>query len=270
MKFAEYFLEDNSFRFLSEIRNGNEPWSSIKAIDLIIKEYIESVSESGLGAIEDNCQLNDITGLNGEMIENSIVVKQSFVLTEPLCISTEQIFIGAGTFLESGAIIKAPCVIGKNCEIRQGAYIRGNVIVGNNCVVGHVTEVKNSIFMNDTHAGHFAYVGDSILGSHVNLGAGTKLANLQFRSRQEIDENRINDIIVRNNGERINTGISKLGAVIGDYTEIGCNTVTSPGTVLGANCWIYPNTTAPKGFYPAGSIIKNSGGDAVQIVKRAT
>jgi len=183
-------------------------------------------------------------------------MERSVILSEEL-VAEKSIAIGAGTFLETGAIIKAPALIGERCEIRQGAYLRGNVIIGAQSVIGHVTEVKNAIVMDHSAAGHFAYVGDAILGSYVNLGAGTKIANLQFRSRPELDEGRINGIIMRHTGSPHQSGITKLGAIIGDYSEIGCNSVTSPATFIGAESWIYPNSLVPKGFYEPGRVWKN-------------
>ncbi len=122
--------------------------------------------------------------------------------------------------------------------------------------------------MDGTAAGHFAYVGDAILGAKVNLGAGTKIANLQFRSSEEIDTGAIADVRVRGADGMIDTGRAKLGAIIGDYTEIGCNTVTAPGGVIGARCWIYPNTTLPKGFYRSGALIRNTGAGKVESIDR--
>ena len=103
-------------------------------------------------------------------------------LKTPIISENLGIRIGSGTILEPTAIIKGPAIIGKNNDIRQGAYMRGNVMVGDHCVIGHCTEIKNSILMNHVEAGHFNYVGDSILGSYVNMGAGSRLANVQFRS----------------------------------------------------------------------------------------
>ncbi len=133
------------------------------------------------------------------------------------------ISIGKNTVLEPGAYIKGPCIIGDNCVVRHGAYIRGEFICGNNCVIGHTTEVKHSIFLDHVAAAHFAYLGDSILGNHVNLGAGTKCANLRF------DRNEIN---IRCEGNRIRTGLRKFGAIFGDGAQSGCNSVTNPGTIL--------------------------------------
>lgn len=268
MNFANYFLQDNGFTFINEVRGEKEPWDILAKIPTVIEKAVNQVSDSGTGNVFEHCDFDTLRSPSGEEKEVALTVKKSFILSEPLCLHDNKIVIGEGTFLESGAIIKGNCIIGKDCEIRQGAYLRGNVITGNGCVIGHASEVKNSIFMDDSHAGHFAYVGDSVLGRHVNLGAGTKLANLQFRTRSEIDENKINEIILRRDKTDIKTDMSKLGAVIGDYSEIGCNTVTSPCTLLSAHCWVYPNTCLPKGFYSEGSIIKNKGGASVDVLSR--
>ena len=143
-------------------------------------------------------------------------------------------------------MIKGPTIIGNNTEVRQGAYIRGDCLIGDRCVVGHTTEVKTSIMLNDAKAGHFAYVGDSILGNHVNLGAGTKLANLKI-----IDV----EMKLRIEGEVYKTGLRKLGAILGDHVETGCNSVTSPGTLLGKGSLVYPCLNEPGGYYPKRSII---------------
>lgn len=156
--------------------------------------------------------------------------------------------IGEGTIVEPGAYITGPTIIGQNTQIRHGAYVRGNVIVGDECVVGHTTEMKNAIMLNHAKAGHFAYIGDSILGNEVNLGAGTKLANLKFENLTSSIDIKIEDKIYK-------TGLKKMGSILGDETETGCNSVMSPGTLLGPKSIIYPNTTV-KGYYPATSIIK--------------
>jgi bifunctional N-acetylglucosamine-1-phosphate-uridyltransferase/glucosamine-1-phosphate-acetyltransferase GlmU-like protein len=103
--------------------------------------------------------------------------------------------------------------------------------------------------MDHTEAGHFAYIGDSILGYHVNLGAGTKLANLQLRTQEEKESGKINPIKITIDEKVIDTGMQKFGAVVGDYVEIGCNSVTCPGALIGKNSWILPNTTVRKGYY---------------------
>jgi len=160
------------------------------------------------------------------------------------------VFLDTGTVLEPSAIIKGPALIGKGCEIRQGAYLRGNVVIGDHCVIGHNTEIKNSILMNHTEAGHFNYIGDSILGSYVNLGAGSRLANLEFRSPADKRDVLFPRILIEVEGEEIHTGRSKFGAVLGDYVEIGCNAVLSPAVLMGKESWVYPNVTVPKNYYP--------------------
>jgi len=158
------------------------------------------------------------------------------------------IFIGKGSIVEPGALVRGPVAIGENTEIRHGAYIRGNVVVGNSCVVGHATEVKASIFLNGACAGHFAYVGDSILGARVNLGAGTKLANLKI-----IDSK----VILKIEGETIQTGFRKMGAILGNDVELGCNSVTSPGTILPPSSLVYPAVSI-KGAFLKKQIFKSS------------
>ncbi len=143
----------------------------------------------------------------------------------------DKIYIGPGVVVEPGAYIKGPCYIGKNTEVRHGAYIRGFAIIDEECVVGHTTEVIRSILMRGAKAGHFAYIGDSILGNHVNLGAGTKLANLRL-DRQEIR--------IKWNDKKIPTGLRKFGAILGDKVETGCNSVTNPGTIMGKQSVCYP------------------------------
>jgi len=160
----------------------------------------------------------------------------------------DRIAIGRGTVVEPGAMIKGAALIGDNCEIRQGAYIRGNAIIGDNCVVGHTTEVKNSVFLNGAKAGHFAYIGDSILGNGVNLGAGTKLANFKVDTGDR-------GVRVEIQGTRHDTGLRKMGAILGDGCELGCNAVTMPGALVGPGTLVYPNTTL-RGFTPPRSVVK--------------
>lgn len=146
-------------------------------------------------------------------------------------INPELISIGKGSVIEPGAYIKGPCILGERCTVRQGAYIRGDFIAGNDCVIGHTTEVKGSLFLDGAHAAHFAYVGDSILGNKVNLGAGTKCANLRLDGK---------NILVHWEGQRYDTGLRKFGAIIGDGAQVGCNAVTNPGTLLGQDVCCFP------------------------------
>jgi len=160
--------------------------------------------------------------------------------------SPELISIGEGSVVEPGAYIRGPCIIGKNTSVRQGAYIRGNVIVGDNCVVGHATEAKNTVFLNGAQAGHFAYLGDTILGVKCNVGAGTKCANLKLDWKE---------VIVRTEGQTFNTDLRKFGAILGDYVQIGCNAVTNPGTMVGPHSRCYPCLNFG-GVIPPHSIVK--------------
>jgi bifunctional UDP-N-acetylglucosamine pyrophosphorylase / glucosamine-1-phosphate N-acetyltransferase len=159
----------------------------------------------------------------------------------------ELISIGEGSIVEPGAFIRGPCVIGKRCQIRHGAYIRGEVIAGSGCVIGHTTEIKHSILLNRVSAAHFAYVGDCILGNGVNLGAGTKCANLKLDGSM---------VDVRVGGRRVNSGLRKFGAVMGDETSVGCNSVPNPGTVLGRGVRAYACTNFG-GFVASASVIRH-------------
>jgi NDP-sugar pyrophosphorylase family protein len=154
---------------------------------------------------------------------------------------------GRGVLVEAGAFIAGPTVIGDRTEVRQGAYLRGHCLVGKRCVVGHVTEVKHSIFLDEAKAGHFAYLGDSILGNQVNLGAGTKMANLRFVK---------GNVQVRTPEGQLDSGLRKFGAILGDQVQTGCNSVTNPGTVIGRRSFLLPNTTAPSGYHPENTMLK--------------
>jgi len=164
--------------------------------------------------------LGYLSGYLGSLSLGKIEVE---VPSSAYLVHPELISIGKGTVVEPGAYVQGPCVIGPNCQVRHGAYIRGGVLTGSDCVIGHATEIKNSILLNRAHAAHFNYVGDSILGNDVNLGAGVKLANLRLDKKQ---------ISILVQGERVFTGLVKFGAIIGDRSQLGCNAVTNPGTIL--------------------------------------
>lgn len=164
--------------------------------------------------------------------------------------------IGEGTIVEPGAYIQGPAIIGKNCQIRHGAYIRGDVIIGNGCIVGHSSELKNCIMLDHAQAPHFAYVGDSILGRKVNLGAGTKLSNVPVTGHKCEKTGKRASIKLKVDGKEYDTGLPKFGAIIGDYTQTGCNVVTNPGTLIGRRSLVYPNMSLKKGYYGSDQIIK--------------
>lgn len=166
------------------------------------------------------------------------------------------IHIGRGTIVEDGAFIAGPTIIGSNCEIRHGAYVRGEVLTGNGCIIGHSSEIKHSIMLDESKASHFAYVGDSILGHRVNLGAGTKLSNLTIVSMKNSATNKRPTVHIQINGHRQDTGLAKLGAILGDDVQTGCNCVTNPGCLVGPRTLIYANTSLPKGYTPPDSLVK--------------
>src|SRR5215813_7344527 len=157
------------------------------------------------------------------MVGDTTVVRGTVM--EGAYVAPSQVYIDEDARVEPGAFVNGPCYVGPGAEVRHGAYIRGSVILLRESIVGHATEAKNSILLPNAKAPHFAYVGDSILGSRVNLGAGTKLSNapLSKNSSLRIPAGEI----------RIDTGRTKLGAIIGDDTHTGCNVVTNPGTLLG-------------------------------------
>jgi NDP-sugar pyrophosphorylase family protein len=168
----------------------------------------------------------------------------------------DQVFIGEGTLVEDGVMIKGPAIIGKNCQIRHNAYLRENVIIGDNCVVGNATEVKNSIFFNNAQAPHFNYVGDSILGHKAHLGAGVILSNFKMLP---------DSITVEIDGAPFDTGLRKFGALLGDNSEVGCNAVLSPGSIVGRGSVIYPGVMW-RGILPRNMIVKNRA--AQEVVER--
>lgn len=228
-------------------------WDPLKIlgelIDIICEKKTQGVS--ALNSLKGTIQTR--SGDPGARRMGPGVYVERWLETEsPVFLRDLEIFIGEGTVLEPSAIIKGPAVIGAHCEVRQGAYIRGNVITGDHCTIGHNTEIKNSVFMNHAEAGHFNYIGDSIVGSYVNLGAGSKLANLQFRTLEEKRDGKLPLIEIPIDKQMVPTGLGKLGSILGDGVEIGCNAVLSPGTLIGANNWVYPNMTVPKGYYPPG------------------
>lgn len=159
---------------------------------------------------------------------------------------SNQVFVGAGTIVEQGAVLKGPAWIGENCHVRSGCYIRENVIVGDGAVLGNSCEFKNSIIFNEAQVPHFNYVGDSILGCGAHLGAGVILSNVKL-DRSEIT-------VAAADGT-ISTGLTKFGAIVGDQTEIGCNAVINPGSVLGRRCLIYPCTNF-RGVLPHENVVK--------------
>ena len=152
------------------------------------------------------------------------------------------------------AYIDGPCIIGHRTQIRHCAFIRGKVLVGNDCVVGNSVEVKNSIIFDNVQVPHYNYVGDSVLGYHAHMGAGSITSNVKSDKTP---------VAVRDGKQLIETGRKKFGAIIGDYAEVGCNSVLNPGCIVGKSASIYP-VSSVRGTVPAGSIYK----DKLHIVVR--
>lgn len=171
-------------------------------------------------------------------------------------VNQRDVFIEPGARVEPGAYILGPAYIGPGVIVRHGAFVRENVIMLEGSVLGHACETKNSLFLKNAHAPHFNYVGDSVLGMNTNLGAGTKLSNLALTSAKDPDSGQRPTINIEVDGKRYDTGLAKMGAVLGDNVQTGCNAVLNPGCIVGPNTLIYPNLTLRKGYYPKNQIIK--------------
>ncbi|MGX8700595.1 acyltransferase [Caproiciproducens sp.] len=167
----------------------------------------------------------------------------------------ENVWIAKTARVFDSACINGPAIIGPNTEVRQGAFIRGSALVGAGCVVGNSTELKNVILFDSVQVPHYNYVGDSVLGYKAHMGAGSITSNI--KSDKTL-------VVIRADGERIETGLKKIGAMLGDRVEVGCNSVLNPGTVVGKDSTVYPLSMV-RGFIPARSIYKHAGEIANKI-----
>ena len=165
----------------------------------------------------------------------------------------ENIWIAHDAKVYDNAYIEGPVIIDSGAEIRHCAFIRGKAIIGKNSVVGNSTEVKNSIIFDNVQVPHYNYVGDSILGYRSHMGAGSITSNVKSDKT---------DIVIKNGDEKSETGLRKMGAVLGDFVEVGCGSVLNPGTVIGQHTNIYPLSSV-RGVVPSESIYK-SGGNIVK------
>ncbi|MGP1611502.1 MAG: acyltransferase [Catonella sp.] len=161
----------------------------------------------------------------------------------------ENIWIAKSAKVAPTAFIGSPCIIGENTEVRHGAFIRGSALVGNDCVVGNSVELKNVIIFDSVQVPHYNYVGDSILGFHAHMGAGSITSNVKADKLE---------VVIKAEGESLATGLKKVGAFLGDYAEIGCNSVLNPGTVIGKNSNVYPLSMV-RGVVKENSIYKKQG-----------
>ena len=202
-------LFDCKVPYLTELfENYEYPWTILP----LIKEYIASLINNGLSGFTE---------------------------------FSEGVWVGSDVIIHPSAVIEAPCVIGHFTEIRPGAYIRGSVITGSNCVIGNSTELKNSVLLDKVQVPHYNYVGDSILGNHAHMGAGSICSNLKSDGKP----------VVIHGDTDIETGIRKIGAILGDGADIGCGCVLNPGTVIGNRTSVYPLTSL-RGVIPSDCIVK--------------
>ena len=171
-------------------------------------------------------------------------------------ISDRPIYIGEGARIEPGAYVHGPAYIGAGAVVRHGAFVRENAVLLDGSVLGHASEIKNSLLLPGAHAPHFNYVGDSVLGHRVNLGAGTKLSNLGILSEKDRLSGKRPLIKIPIHDEIYDTGLAKLGAIMGDDSQTGCNSVLNPGCLIGKNSLVYANLSLRKGYHPPNSIIK--------------
>lgn len=171
-------------------------------------------------------------------------------------ISDRALYIDREARIEPGAYVLGPAYIGRGAVVKHGALVRENVIMMPGSVLGHACEAKHSILLPKAHAPHFNYIGDSILGAHTNLGAGTKLSNLTMMSVKD-PETGLRPTLQIAIGDKIyDTGLAKLGAIIGDSVQTGCNAVLNPGCLVGPRTLIYANVSLRKGYYSPDCILK--------------
>ena len=161
----------------------------------------------------------------------------------------EDIWVAKSAKVASTACLNGPLIIDEEAEVRHCAFVRGNAIVGKGAVVGNSTELKNVVLFNKVQVPHYNYVGDSVLGFKSHMGAGSITSNV--KSDKTL-------VVVKNGEEKIETGLKKMGAMLGDHVEVGCNSVLNPGTVIGRNSNVYP-TSCVRGVIPAGHIFKRPG-----------
>ncbi len=216
-------------------------------------QFLDLARAPGPAAFDEDVPVWEALKTIGALLEAldwpSLRAAPSTAQVSPGAFIGENVRLGEGTVVEPGANIKGPAWIGDHCEIRSGAYLRENVIAGNGAVLGNSCEFKNCILFDEVESPHFNYVGDSILGYKAHLGAGVILSNVRLDREQ---------IAVRDplqGGKAIQTGLRKFGAIIGERTEIGCNSVLSPGSIIGRDCVLYPGTHW-MGVLPSDHLVK--------------
>ena len=179
----------------------------------------------------------------------ALIVQLGETLGDDYIQTAPQVWVHKTASVAPTAYLGAPCIIGANTEVRHCAFVRGSALVGENCVVGNSVELKNVILFDNVQVPHYNYVGDSILGYKSHMGAGSLTSNV--KSDKTL-------VVVKDGPEQLPTGLKKFGAMLGDYVEVGCNSVLNPGTVIGRHTNIYP-TSCVRGVVPEGSIWKTGG-----------
>ena len=222
------YLDFSQTDLASIFSEGEPVWSALSRIGSYLEQLLDSVEDTLIqGTVHERAGVGD------------------------------RVYIAPGATVEANAVINGPAWIGSGCTVRSGAYIRANVIAGDDCVLGNSCEFKNCLLFNNCEVPHFNYVGDSILGYKGHLGAGVICSNVRLDR---------NNVVVRDDeGGLIDTGLRKFGAIVGDHTEVGCNSVLSPGSVLGRDCIVYP-VTSWQGVLPGRSIVKTK--QSQQIVEK--
>ena len=202
-------LFDCKTEYLKELfENSEYPWEMLPKI----KEYITKIIENGL---------------------------PGYTLLK------DGVLVGENVKIYDTVTIEGPTVIGSGTEVRPGAFIRGSVITGENCVIGNSSELKNCVLLDKVQVPHYNYVGDSVLGNHAHMGAGSICSNLKADGKP----------VVIHGDEDYETGLRKIGGILGDDADVGCGCVLNPGTVIGKNTNVYPLTSL-RGVFPAGCIVK--------------
>ena len=212
LKLEYYFKEMEGFRFKEVFEGCIYPWEALTNIKLFLQR---------------------------EVVEKDLHVNKAEV--GEFCSIKGNYFIDEGTVIHPNVTIEGPVMIGKNVEIQSGALIRPGSIIGDNCVVGHGSEIKNTIMQNKSKVASLAFAGDTILGKSTRIGSGIILANRRFDQK---------NIVIKINGEKIDSGRDFFGAIVGDSSRIGANAATLPGTMIGPYTWILP-TLQVRGFIPA-------------------
>lgn len=212
LKLEYYFKEMEGFRFKEVFEGCIYPWEALTNIKLFLQR---------------------------EVVEKDLHVNKAEI--GEFCSIKGNYFIDEGTVIHPNVTIEGPVMIGKNVEIQSGALIRPGSIIGDNCVVGHGSEIKNTIMQNKSKVASLAFAGDTILGKSTRIGSGIILANRRFDQK---------NIVIKINGEKIDSGRDFFGAIVGDSSRIGANAATLPGTMIGPYTWILP-TLQVRGFIPA-------------------